>query len=112
MGAVDNNKQILSSLHLQVLLYFHSYYTVCYFFLSCALLIYKNYKYFYPNTALALEIIMLCFIALIEAPRLFLASKGNKTEQIPPLVWAFGLGIPTIVGYSFFAFMQTYVLRQ
>jgi transmembrane protein 216 len=54
---------------------------------------------------------MLFLMAFIENTRIFLASRGNKTEQIPPLVWSMSLSIPMIVGYVYFLTMQTYVLR-
>lgn len=54
---------------------------------------------------------MLVLMAFVEHSRLSLASRGNKTEQIPPLLWSICLGVPMLVGFSFFLTIQTYVLR-
>ena len=52
---------------------------------------------------------MLFMLAFIEHTRLVLASRGNKTEQIPPLLWSIALGIPMIVGFVYYLTIQTYV---
>jgi len=54
---------------------------------------------------------MLFLISCIEAPRIFFASKGNKTEQIPPLAWSIALSAPVLVAHTYFLRLQTYVLR-
>ena len=54
---------------------------------------------------------MLALLAFLENSRLFLGSRGNKTEQIPPLVWHIALAMPMVCGFSFFLSIQTYVLR-
>eukprot|EP00903_Cladosiphon_okamuranus_P011515 g10843.t1 len=43
--------------------------------------------------------------------RLFLASKGNKAEQLNPLVMSLGLAVPIVLLYAFSLALQTYVLR-
>ena len=52
---------------------------------------------------------MVFLLPLIDASRLKLATRGNKTEQIPPLVWSLLLSVPSILGYIFFMQLQTYV---
>ncbi len=54
---------------------------------------------------------MLALMAFIDGTRLILGSRGNKTEQIPPLAWSIALSIPMALGFSFFLTIQTYVLR-
>lgn len=39
------------------------------------------------------------------------ASKGNKTEQIPPLFWSLLLSISVITANAYYIDMQTYVMR-
>jgi transmembrane protein 216 len=104
-------KQILSSLPLAILLYFNQWFSLAYFSLNACLFLNKTYHYHYPYSAFEWEIINLVILAFIENSRLFLAMRGNKTEQIPPLVWSMGLSIPMIVGFSYFLTIQTYVLR-
>lgn len=36
-------------------------------------------------------------------------SKGNKTEQLSPLVWASALTVPIIVAYVYYLYLQIYV---
>mmetsp|Transcript_3895 Transcript_3895/g.7849 ORF Transcript_3895/g.7849 Transcript_3895/m.7849 type:complete len:143 (+) Transcript_3895:981-1409(+) len=107
----DYGKQILSSLPLQILLFFNTWYSLLWFTVNFALYIFKAYSYQFPYAAFEWEIVMLFLMAFIENARIFLASRGNKTEQIPPLVWSIALSIPMIVGYVYFLTMQTFVLR-
>lgn len=101
----------LSSLPLQILLFFNTWYSLLWFTLNFALYVFKAYSYHFPYAAFEWELVMLFLMAFIENTRIFLASRGNKTEQIPPLVWSIALSIPMIVGYVYFLTMQTYVLR-
>ena len=50
-------------------------------------------------------------LAIMEISRLFLASKGNKTESMRPMLWAIFLSMPIILGYAWFIRLQTYVMR-
>ena len=79
--------------------------------INFALYIYKGFHFHFPYAAFEWELAMLVLMAFIENSRLMLASRGNKTEQIPPLIWSIALSIPMIVGFSFFLTIQTYVMR-
>mmetsp|Transcript_13519 Transcript_13519/g.19873 ORF Transcript_13519/g.19873 Transcript_13519/m.19873 type:complete len:149 (-) Transcript_13519:170-616(-) len=111
VGIGDGGRQILSSLPLQILLYFNGWYSFSFFFLNLIIFGYKGYKYFYSMGTLAWEIILLFLLGSVDTSRLFFASKGNKTEQIPPLLWSIALSFPIIFGHSYFMTLQTYVLR-
>ena len=52
---------------------------------------------------------MIIFVVIIDLIRLELASKGNKTNDIKALVWSCCLSVPTIVAFSFFLRLQSYV---
>ena len=107
----DIGRQILSSLSLQILIYFNGWYAVAYFVLEALLFIYKDFHFYYPADILAWEISMLVMLALMEVVRLFLASKGNKTESMRPMLWAILLALPIVTGYVWFLRLQTYVMR-
>ena len=94
-----------------MLLYFNGWFSISWFLLSFSLFIYKGYLFHYPYAAYEWELVMLFLLAFIENSRLFLASRGNKTEQIPPLVWSICLAVPMIVGMTYYLTLQTYVLR-
>jgi hypothetical protein len=91
-----------------------------------------GYRFYYPSQAIGWEVAMLFLLGILDSCRLYLgerskdresipsrpslltayrvaASKGNKTEQIPPLVWSLTLDPPIIVGYSYYLDLQTYV---
>jgi transmembrane protein 216 len=61
------------------------------------------------RTSLSNRILLLYVI--VDWMRIYLSSKGNKTEQINSLATGLGLGFPIIVVYAYFMALQTYVLR-
>ena len=63
----------------------------------------------YPPTAFGWELSFIFLYAVVEMIRLFQASKGNKTEQVQPLLWSFLLSISIILANSYYLDMQTYV---
>ncbi len=52
---------------------------------------------------------MMLLVPFIDMTRRILVSRGNKTEQMVPTVWACSLAPPTILGYVFFLRLQSYV---
>ena len=107
----DIGRQILSSLPLQILIYFNGWYCVAYFQIEALLFIYKDHHFYYPPDIMAWEASMLSMLAIMEVVRLFLASKGNKTESMRPMLWAILISFPIITGYVWFLRLQTYVMR-
>lgn len=77
----------LSSLPLQILLFFNQWFSLAWFMINFALYVYKGFHFHFPYAAFEWELAMLLLMAFIENSRLMLASRGNKTEQIPPLIW-------------------------
>ncbi|GMH91775.1 hypothetical protein TL16_g12150 [Triparma laevis f. inornata] len=96
---------------LQILLFFNQWFSLAWFMINFALYVYKGFHFHFPYAAFEWELAMLLLMAFIENSRLMLASRGNKTEQIPPLIWSIALSIPMIVGFCFFLTLQTYVMR-
>ena len=65
----------------------------------------------YPSGALAAEIILLFILAGLEAIRLYLGMKGNKTERISSVVMSLVMTLPSLFGCIYLLVWQTYVLR-
>ena len=54
---------------------------------------------------------LVCLLTLLDHCRIKLATRGNKTEQVVPLIWSSCLAAPTVAAYVFFMELQTYVLH-
>jgi hypothetical protein len=104
-------KQSQSSLPLQVLIFFNWHYLAFFFLLNLCLLTYKSINFYYPSDYLGWDITIDFLYAIVEACRLILASKANKTSQMSGMFWSLVLGCPIIVAHSYFIALQTYVLR-
>ena len=79
-----------------------------------ALYIWKSSALPYPGQlggTLALEICLIFVLAILEWARLFLGSRGNKTERAAPLVISLVLSLPCIYLFFYFMFQQVYVTR-
>mmetsp|Transcript_29331 Transcript_29331/g.50303 ORF Transcript_29331/g.50303 Transcript_29331/m.50303 type:complete len:147 (-) Transcript_29331:34-474(-) len=100
-----------SSLPLQMFLYFSYHYTPFFFFINLALFTYKAVRYYYPGRLLGWELTTIFLFLFIDGIRLLLASKGNKTSTIPPLVSSLILALPMIVLHAYYISLQTYILR-
>eukprot|EP01040_Poterioochromonas_malhamensis_P000066 gene66-70_t len=101
----------VSSLPLQMLIYFHLHYTVLFFLLNLCLFTYKAIKFYYPGRFLGWELTTVFLYLLINQSRLFMASKGNKTGGISPFGISLLLSMPMIVLHVYYITLQTYVLR-
>merc|ERR1712224_983965 len=79
-----------------------------------ALFIWKGSSLPYPGQLgglLALEVCLLFLFGIIEWSRLFLASRGNKTERALPLVLALVLSFPSAYLFFYYLYQQVYVTR-
>ena len=85
MQAQGQRTAILSSLPLQILIYFNGWYCVAYFLIEALLFIYKDHHFYYPPDIMAWEASMLSMLAIMEVVRLFLAS--NLIRRVPE-AWA------------------------
>ncbi|KAG8462776.1 hypothetical protein KFE25_004752 [Diacronema lutheri] len=105
------HQPMLSSLPLQVLLFFNGWYDLVYVVVALIEYIYKGSRLPYPASVLGLEIFGILMVALIEPCRLLLASRGNKTESIGPIAWNLGLSLPLFGAYTYYLRFQAFVLR-
>ena len=105
---------MLSSLPLQILFFFNGWYDVAYTVAMSSLFAWKGSTLPYPDELrpmLGLEVAIVYLLAIIEWARLFLGTKGNKTEQAGPLVMSFVLALPALVANVYFLRLQIYVTR-
>ena len=100
---------MLSSLPLQVFLYFNGWYDVIFTLLMIVLYIWKGTTLPYPpelDGLFAMEVILIFILAAIEWARIFLSTAGNKTERVGPLLWGILLGVPAIGANIYYLFLQ------
>ena len=105
---------IRSSLPLQMLFFFNGWYDVLWVLVMLALYIWKSAELPYPpeiSGALALEITLVFVLAMLEYARLFLGSRGNKTEQTGPLLLFALLSAPALTINLYYLLLQVYVTR-
>uniref|UniRef100_A0A7S4C6A8 Transmembrane protein 216 n=1 Tax=Chrysotila carterae TaxID=13221 RepID=A0A7S4C6A8_CHRCT len=105
---------MLSSLPLQILFYTNGWYDVLFTLLMLVIFIWKGTWLPYGEALwglYALEIIVLFLLGVLEYARLFLGSKGNKTERAAPLIWGLVLCIPSLVAFVYYMRLQIYVTR-
>jgi len=104
-------RQTLTSLPLEILYYFGGLFSVIFFILVFFVFVYKGLELPYPNGYYGMELAYLFCWAIIEPVRLFLGSKGNKTETAAPLLWMVLLTAPSIALHVYYMLGQTYVLH-
>ena len=87
----QQESKIVSSLLLQILLYFNRWFVGLFVVLNIATFIYKGYYLPYPTRTpgIGIDVASVFLFAILEGFRIFTASLGNKTEQTTPL----GVGI-------------------
>lgn len=74
------------------------------------LIFYKAYLFKYPIEFFAIEVAALLALISFQYLRLFIGSKGNKTESSGTTVLFILMTIPTLLGTFYFMNFQTYVL--
>jgi transmembrane protein 216 len=84
-----------------VFLYFGKLWDVVFWLISFMVFCYKGYNLPYPSNAYEMEFTYLFMYLLIEPPRLFLGSQGNKSVRAGPL-WA------SMLLAGFILFMHVY----
>ncbi|NXD83631.1 TMM80 protein, partial [Halcyon senegalensis] len=106
-----NGGHQLPSLPLQILLYVNGVYYTFYFLATLAMIVYKSQVFSYPDDFLAPDLTLLLVMAVLEALRLYLGSKGNLTEEEAPLGLSLALTAGSVLVSIYFLGWQTYVLR-
>ncbi|XP_070621726.1 transmembrane protein 80 isoform X2 [Erythrolamprus reginae] len=102
---------VLSSVPLQILFFLDGIYYIFYFLAALLMIIYKSQIFTYPYKLLTLDLGLLCFMALLEAIRLYFGTKGNLREEEAPLGISLGITVGSVLLSVYFLVWQTYVLR-
>ena len=113
MNRGQQESKIVSSLLLQILLYFNRWFVGLFVVLNIATFIYKGYYLPYPTRTpgIGIDVASVVLFGILEGFRIFTASLGNKTEQTTPLGVGICLGLGSIMINVFFLVWQIYVLR-
>ena len=109
-GSLYHTGTMLSSLPLQILFFFNGWYDVAYMIAMSLLFAWKGTNLPYPDELrdmLGLEVAIIFLLAIIEYARIFLGTKGNKTEQAGPLVMSLVLCLPALTGFAYFLRLQS-----
>ena len=96
----------------KVLFYLDAYFSAIYFLLSIAFVIYKDARYYYSKGTVATEITITVLYGIVQYIRIFMGSKGNKTESLKSLIISMCLGVPACLAIVYLMALQTYVLRM
>ena len=79
-------------------------------YITAILMFYKIYLYSFPIGIFFLEVLIFVALVLVQFTRLFLGSRGNKTESSTVTFLFILLTIATVIGNLYFIQMQTYVI--
>ncbi|KAJ1451367.1 hypothetical protein M885DRAFT_15956 [Pelagophyceae sp. CCMP2097] len=107
----NERETILSSLPLQILLYFDAWFAGGFFVYNCFLFIYKASFFYYPPHTVWLEVVVNILLGLLQTARIFMSSKSNKTEMLRPMIWSLALTPAAVTAFTYFVYLQLYVLR-
>ena len=100
----------MASLSLQIFITIDYYVQWVFIYITAILLFYKIYQFSFPFGIFFLEGLIFVLLALGQFTRLFLGSRGNKTESSTVTFIFILLTLATIVGNLYFLRMQTYVI--
>eukprot|EP00731_Ephydatia_muelleri_P029868 Em0021g391a len=70
-----------SSLPLQLTLFFDGWFLLVFYVFELCLFVYKALVLPYPGRNVAAELVLLVFVAILDAMRVFLGVKGNLTKK-------------------------------
>ncbi|CUI14653.1 membrane-associated protein, putative [Bodo saltans] len=101
-----------ASFPLQIFLHLGRFFSVPWFVITLALLIYKGVKLPFPqDVALPLEIVSSFLVMAIHWVAVNVGIKGNLTESPRLLLLSILLNAVILFGIIYFMWLQTYVMR-
>ena len=104
------NPTPVASLTLQVCIHVDYYVQWAYFIITSFLMFWKIYRYSYPIEIFAFEILLFVILMLIQTTRIFLGSRGNKTESSTVTFFFIMLTLLAALGNLYFLQVQTYII--
>ncbi|XP_037018947.1 transmembrane protein 80 isoform X3 [Artibeus jamaicensis] len=100
----------LSSVPLQMLLCLGGTCSTLHFLATLLMIAYKSQVFSYPQDHLTLDLALLLLMGTLEAPRIYLGTKGNLTEAEGPLAASLVLTGASVLLSIYFLLWQTLVL--
>ena len=100
----------MASLTLQIFLTADYYMQWVFVYITAVLMFYKIYLYSFPLGIFFLEALVFIVLVLAQFARIFLGSRGNKTESSTVTFLFILLTLGTIIGNLYFIQVQTYVI--
>ena len=104
------NPSPVASLSLQVLMTIDYWVQWAFVYITSVLLFWKIYQFSFPQGIFFFECGIFVILALAQFTRLFLGSRGNKTESSTVTFFFLLLTVATILGNLYFIRTQTYVI--
>ena len=104
------NPSPVASLTLQVFITVDSYVQWTFLAITGVLFFYKIYAFSYPMGLFLIEFVLFVALFIAQLIRLFLGSRGNKTESSTITFLFLLLTLGTVFGNFFFVRLQTYVI--
>ena len=104
------NPSPVASLTLQVFITIDYYVQWVFVVITGVLMFYKIYEFSFPIGIFFMEILIFVLLMLVQFMRLFLGSRGNKTESSTVTFLFILLTLATLCGNLYFLQMQTYVI--
>ena len=100
----------MANLLLQLLIHLENYLLYIFVVISTLFFFLKAYRYEYRDAFFWLEIIGMWVLTALQFFRLFVGSKGNKTERSSLLVLFIFMLVGCAAGLLYFLFWQSYVI--
>ncbi|XP_046715223.1 transmembrane protein 80-like isoform X2 [Silurus meridionalis] len=101
----------LSSVLLQILLYFSAFYSLFYFLSSLCIIIYKSQVLSYPDNYLVLDLCLLFLMAAFEILRIYWGMRSNLQESERYVGASLFITGATLLLSVYFLLWQSYVMR-
>ena len=102
---------MLSSLYLEVFVYFGWQFEIFFSLLNIGLFTFKAVEYYYPSEWLGWDLTSIFLYLGFESLRLMLLSKGNKTASVLPVSVGLILSGCIAALHGYYLNSQTYILR-
>jgi len=104
------NPSPVASLSLQIIITVDYYAQWVFLYVTGVLLFWKIYQFSFPLGIFFFEVFIYVLLMLVQFARLFLGSRGNKTESSTVTGLFLLVTLATVVGNVYFLRLQTYVL--
>lgn len=99
------------SLPLQILIFCNAFFAGFWFLLELSLFIWKGVLLPFPPDTYGLEIAFLFIYLIVDIPRQYIGSMGNKTTKAGPTALFEVMCLPVLAAHVYYMAYQIYVLQ-